>query len=253
MNVAMKTAILVAAAVLSVGLTGCAKKSTRKAPAFERMELVSRFFDSVRHERFSDAANQGRKLYDMDRNNEFLLHLITIHESNVFLRKAQEELNSGNVEAALQVLDQGSRKYPENRTLRMYRTKVSQLRNAESLIAAMKNAKGEAAMSAALTAAETGLGTNMSPRLAAYFKNYEAKIKRAEAASEKTKKRLEAEREKRRIEAEKARKAIPTGPKANSSRTQGASPKRQEVTKLETPESLDRPPPIAVPESENLQ
>jgi hypothetical protein len=253
MKVAMKTAVLIAAAVSAALLSGCGRKSTRKAPAFERMELVSRFFDSVRHERFSEAANQGRKLYDMDRNNEFLLHLITIHESNDFLRKAQEELNSGNVDAALRVLDQGSRKYPENRTLRMYRTKVSQLRNAKSLIAAMNSAKGEAAMSAALTAAETGLGTNMSPKLAAYFKNYETKIKKAAVASEKAKKRIEAEKEKRRIEADKARKAIPSGANAKSSRSPSASPKRQEVSKLETPESLDRPPPIAVPEPENLQ
>jgi hypothetical protein len=252
MRFSIKTAVLVAAA-MSAGLAGCAKKPTRKAPAFERMELVSRFFDSVRQERFSEAANQGRKLYDMDRNNEFLLHLITIHESNDFLRKAQEALNSGNVEAALQILDQGSRKYPENRTLRMYRTKVNQLRNAKSLIAAMNNAKGEAAMSAALTAAETGLGTNMSPRLAAYFKSYEAKIKRTAAASEKTKKRLEAERTKRRLEAEKARKAIPVKPNAKSFQPQGVSLNRPEASSLATPESLDRPPPIDVPESENLQ
>ena len=253
MRVAIKTAVLFAAAVSAAFLPGCTKKSTQKAPAFERMELVSRFFDSVRHERFSEAANQGRKLYDMDRNNEFLLHLITIHESNDFFRKAQEELNSGNVDAALRILEQGSRKFPENRTLRMYRTKVSQLRNAKSLIAAMKNAKGEAAMSAALTAAETGLGTNMSPKLAAYLKSYETKIKKAAVESEKAKKRIEADKEKRRIEADKARKAIPSELKAKSSQSPTASPERRKVTKIETPESLDRPPPIAVPEPENLQ
>lgn len=152
---------------------GCSK---HREPPLERMELVSRFFRSVRNGEFETAARQGRKLYAMDRNNSFLLHLVTIHESNVYLRRAQKTLNDGDVGGALKILEEGRKHYPENRTLSMYHTRVSQLRNAKKLLAAMERSNSSAAMSASLTAAMTGLGTNMSPELAAYFKDYEKRI-----------------------------------------------------------------------------
>lgn len=242
MKIGGKIAVVIAAAAVAT-LTGCSK---HKEPPFERMELVSRFFDSVRKQDFETAARQGQKLYAMDRNNEFLLHLITIHESNVFLRQAQKELNSGNVDGALKVLSDGSRRYPDNRTLRMYHTRIIQLRNAKSLLAAMKTARGEAAMSAALTAAETGLGTNMSKKLNKYFKDYEARIE-AERKSEKEKLRIDGLGD-RNVSA-------PSGPKAGkpASRTGRPGGKGKGVTPPKEPESLARPAPIAVPESENVQ
>ncbi len=164
---------IVFALALLVTAAGC---SRHQKPPMERLDLVSRFFRSVRNGEFEAAARQGRKLYAIDRNNAFLLHLVTIHESNVFLRNAQLALNGGNVEQALAILDEGCRRYPENRTLNMYRTRVFQLRNAKKLMRDMELAQSAAAMSASLTAAHTGLGANMSPQLSAYFKSYEARI-----------------------------------------------------------------------------
>ena len=250
MRIGSKIALMIGGAV-SVALVGCSK---HKEPPLERLELVSRFFDSVRKRDFATAARQGQKLYAMDRNNEFLLHLITIHESNFFLRQAQKELNSGNVDGALRILAEGSRNYPDNRTLRMYRTRIIQLRNAKSLIGAMKSARGEAAMSAALTAAETGLGTNMSPKLAAYFKSYEAKIKKAAREAEKENRRLENEKGRKRPDSGKAVAAAPSEPEVKSpSPRSGKNGESRSVTKLNVPESLDRPPPIVLPESEKDQ
>jgi len=184
--------VAAAALALSIGATGC---SEHREPPRERIDLVSRFFNSVRIGDFAAAARQGRKLYDMDRNNSFLLHLVTIHESNAFLRQAQKSLNDGDVAGALRTLEEGRRLYPENRTLSMYYSRLSQLRNAKKLLAAMEKANSSAAMSASLTAAATGLGANMSPELAAYFRRYEARI--AEVA------------ERERKEAEKAEALMP--------------------------------------------
>ena len=246
MKILRKTVVSVGVAV-SAALVGC---SEHKAPPLERLELVSRFFDNVRKRDFEAAAAQGRKIYAMDRNNVFLLHLITIHESNTFLRNAQKELNSGNVDNALRILEEGSRKYPENRTLRMYCTRISQLRNAKSLIAAMENARGEAAMSASLTAAETGLGTSVSPKLNKYFKNYEKRIKAAQEA-EKEKRRLEQKKGAKRLDNGKI--SVPPEPKVKlpSSRIGRKNAGRTGVTPPKVPESLDRPAPIVAPESEN--
>lgn len=168
---------------------GCSKH--RPLPT-ERLDLVSRFFRSVRHGDFEAAAQQGRKIYDLDHNNGFMLHLITIHESNVFLRKAQKALNAGDLESALSIMDAGCRRYPENRTLNMYRTRVFQLRNAKKLLRDMARAQSSAAMSASLTAATTGMGTNMSPRLAAYFRSYEARIAKVAERERREEKKAEA-------------------------------------------------------------
>ena len=239
--------ILISAGAAAVAaLAGC---SEHEAPPLERLELVSRFFDNVRKHDFETAAAQGRKLYAMDRKNDFLLHLITIHESNAYLRNAQKELNSGNVDNALRILEEGSRKYPENRTLRTYCTRVSQLRNAKALIAAMENARGEAAMSASLTAAETGLGANVSPKLSKYFKDYEKRIKKAALETEKENRRFESRnggvrQDKITVPAEPKVKLPPSRLGKKNVGKRGGKPAK-------APESLEPPAPIVVPESEN--
>lgn len=206
---------------------GCSKH--RPLPT-ERLDLVSRFFRSVRHGDFEAAAQQGRKIYDLDHNNGFMLHLITIHESNVFLRKAQKALNAGDLESALRIMDAGCRRYPENRTLNMYRTRVFQLRNAKKLLRDMARAQSSAAMSASLTAATTGMGTNMSPRLAAYFRSYEARIAKV------------AERERRE---EKKAEAILESHKKKDQAPPSEEPKAATATPSTSPQTP--PPQITVP------
>ena len=209
--------------MLALISSGCSKHRPLET---ERLDLVSRFFRSVRNGEFEAAAQQGRKIYDLDRNNGFMLHLITIHESNVFLRNAQKALNAGDLEGAQRIMDAGCRRYPENRTLNMYRTRVFQLRNAKKLLRDMARAKSSAAMSASLTAATTGMGTNMSPRLAAYFRRYEANIAKV------------AERERRE---EKKAESILESHKKNDLPAPQTAPKTEPVS------SPVPPPQIAVP------
>ena len=231
----------IAVVAVLLAAAGCSK---HRQPPLERLELVSRFFRSVRSGDFEAAARQGRKLYAMDNNNGFLLHLVTIHESNVFLRNAQRALNGGNVEQALKILDDGCRRYPANRTLSMYRTRVSQLRNAKKLMRDMELAQSAAAMSASLTAAYTGLGTNMSPELAAYFKRYEERIAQV------------AERE-RREEKKAETLPPPSQPQPQVKKTSVSSappPVREDVAPpppIEIPSDTASPPepPVSAPPS----
>ena len=220
-----------AGAALVAAWSGCSK---HPEPPFERMELVARFFRSVRNGEFDAAAQQGRKLYTLDRNNSFLLHLVTIHESNVYLRRAQKALNSGDVNGALKILDEGRKRYPDNRTVGVCYSKVLQLRNAKKLIAAMEKAQSSAAMSASLTAATTGLGANMTPDLARYFKRYEARIN-ATAARE-------------RSEAEKAESLMPP-PQNAALPTTAATPEKSTAA----PAAAGAPPQNAVSPSAPAQ
>jgi len=185
----MRALVKLGVCAVFVAMCGC---SEHREPPVERLELVARFFRSVRNGEFDVAAQQGRKLYMLDRNNSFLLHLVTIHESNVFLRRAQKALNSGDVDGSLKILDEGRKHYPDNSTLSICYSKVMQLRNAKKLIVAMEKAQSSAAMSASLTAATTGLGANMTPELARYFKQYESRIAAMAAKEQNEAKKVES-------------------------------------------------------------
>ena len=234
----------VAFAALLLVSAGCSKEM-RKEPPLERLELVSRFFESVRNRDFETAARQGDKLYAME-NNNFLKHLTTIHESNIFIERAQKALDYGDVEEAFRIIEIGHKKYPQNRRLRDAHILLSQLRNAKTLIDAMKNARGDTAMKAALTAAEFGLAktADQAPALKLYFKRYAEDIEKAKARSA---------QEERRLDAEKAKLGTPREPKLLPPTPGGKKTPRPAVTKPSVPESLERPAPIKAPEPETAQ
>ena len=158
---------------------GCGDR--HPAPPLERTDLVLRFFRSIRNGDFNSAARQGEKIHRLDNYNSAVMNLIAIQEGNSYIRRAQEALNRGDVTAARQALEEGSRQFPGNRNLMMLGGKVRQLRNAEKLLRNMKKAKSSSAMSAALSAASIGLSANLTPKLNAYFKFYESEIARIEA------------------------------------------------------------------------
>ena len=167
-----------AAAVGVLLAAGCGE---HPAPPLERTDLVLRFFRSIRNGDFKSAALQGDKIHQLDNYNSAVTKLVAIQEGNSYIRRAQEALNRGDLNAARQALEEGCRHFPGNRNLMMLSGNVRQLRNAEKLLRNMKKAKSSSAMSAALTAASIGLSANLTPKLKAYFRFYEAQIARAEA------------------------------------------------------------------------
>ena len=182
-----------AAAGALLAAAGCGR---HPAPPLERTDLVLRFFRSIRQGDFASAVRQGDKILRLDNYNTAVAKLVAIQEGNSYIRRAQEALNRGDIEAARLALADGSRHYPGNRNLMMLGAKVRQLRNAEKLLRNMKKAKSSSAMSAALSAASIGLSANLTPKLKAYFTFYEAEIARAEA-----KEREERQRQLRRAPA----------------------------------------------------
>lgn len=173
-------ATIACAAFAAAAMTGCGKGYP--APPSERNALILRFFNSMSSGDAAAASEQGEKLRRMDAGNEYIVKLITLQQSNAFLQRAQVELNSGNVDRALEILNEGTKTYPANRDLARQRTRVRQLRNAGMLLRELQEARNSAAMSAALTAASTGLSSNMTPKLRAYLEDYKLRI--AEVARE---------------------------------------------------------------------
>ena len=156
--------LLTIAAVLCLagGVTGCGK--AHPAPPVERNSLILRFFNSMTTADAAAASEQGEKLRQMDNANDYIIKLVTIQQSNAYLQRAQGEINAGNIDKALEILNEGVKTYPGNRDLSRQRGRVRQLRNAKMLLNEMKEAKN------------SGLSANMTPKLQAYFNSYKLKI-----------------------------------------------------------------------------
>jgi len=176
MNTKWISAMITALGLLGV-FSGCGK--SYPAPPSERNSLILRFFESMSRGDAAAASEQGTKLRAMDPANDYIVKLITVQQSNTFLQRAQGEINAGNIDRALEFLDEGVKTYPANRELARQRGKVRQLRHAKMLLEGMETAKNSAEMSAALTAASTGLSSNMTPKLRDYFNGYRQKIETA--------------------------------------------------------------------------
>ena len=178
---------LAMAAVISV-LCGCADHRKADVP-LASTELMIRFFSSMRKGDHASAVQQGVKLYAMDNSQDSVIQLVMLEQANQYVSEVQRCLNSGNLQAALAVLDRGIKQYPENKALGQCRRRVRQLRNVKALLQAMENANNSASMSAALTAARIGLAANMTPQLQKHFAGYEEKIaqlRKSEQKNEKT-------------------------------------------------------------------
>lgn len=163
-------------------LAGCDRKGEQLST--ERSELVLRFFNSMKLGDAEAAARQGEKLRAMDSGNDFVGDMVSIQQGNSFIRRAQSKLDGGEVNAALVEVERGLSAYPANRALLAARGQLRQLRHADKLLTAMREAKTSSEKTAALTAASTGLSSNISPALAKYFAEYRASIDKSAAAAE---------------------------------------------------------------------
>ena len=189
-------------------LGGC-KEAAPPVPE-ERAKLVARFFQSIQNKDVKAAMRQGVKLRSLDKYNENIIRLVEIQQCNAYIGSAQKMVNSGNIKGAIAVLQKGVKEYPDNVTLRETLPRLRQLRNAQSLLKAMRRASNSIAMRSALTAAKIGLSANMTPALERYFVHYEKQIflmeQKEKAAAEARKK------------AEKAKAAAEAGKKAEKAK-----------------------------------
>lgn len=147
-----------------------------------RNDLVLRFFHSLKSNDANSAITQGRKLLAMEPSNTFIVQIIEVQECNQAVLTAQQKIDAGDINGALEILRECRRKYPENNTLPQLYAQINQLRHAKSLLLAMEHADTSEAMSSALTATRAGLSSNSTKALEQYFGNYEKRISRRREA-----------------------------------------------------------------------
>jgi hypothetical protein len=209
MKITLFTFFIIALATLSS--SGC--KPNHTPPPLEKGKLVMRFFSSIEKGDYAAAARQGEKLSSMDKHNTSIIELIEVQQCNTYVKKAQDELDKGNLNDAMEIIQEGIESYPGNRTLPAYYSKLRQLRNAKRLIRNMEKAKSASAKTSALAAAVTGLSRNQTKELDNYFNNYRKKI-------DETKKQVK----------KSSAKKQPKNTKVNTPKSAKATPKK--VTKV---------------------
>ena len=165
------TVIYLITAAVCLLAWGCSKPHPE--PPTEKLALTVRFFESIRSGDSAAAARQGRKLYALAPENEQILRLVTIQESNDAVGNAQKLIRLGRINEALPVVAAAIKQYPANRNLKAAFPKLTQLRNAEKLLVSMQNAKNSSAMRGARIAARAGLSQNLTPALRRHLSEYE--------------------------------------------------------------------------------
>ncbi len=158
---------------LLLSLCGCKKPHPK--PPTERVALTVRFFRSISSGDSAAAVRQGRKLYALAPEQDYILRLISIQESNDAVDNAQKLIRQGRINEALPVVAAAVKQYPHNRMLVSSYPQIIQLRNAEKLLAAMARAKNASAMRGARIAAQAGLSRNITPELRNFIDDYRKK------------------------------------------------------------------------------
>ncbi len=176
-------------AALLAAMIFCGCNEEHQAPPLEQMELTARFFNSVENQRADTAIRQAEKLLSLDPDASYIKNLIAIQQANDTIAAAQQALNGNDVQRAVEIIRAGRRKHSTNRTFSEVYPKVSQLRNAKKLFAALNKARNASAMRGARIAAKAGLSMNITPELEKFLSDYEARgtklaaIEKAQAAA----------------------------------------------------------------------
>lgn len=166
-------------------LTWCGCSKPHQEPPTERLALTVRFFRSIASRDSAAAVRQGRKLYALAPDQDYILRLINVQESNDAVDNAQKLIRQGRINEALPIVAAAVKQYPHNRMLVSSYPKIIQLRNAEKLLAAMERAKSASAMRGARIAARAGLSRNMTPALQKHLDEYRKKENAATEAERK--------------------------------------------------------------------
>lgn len=149
-------------------ICGCERKE-HTPPPVERVALTTDFFKSAGENRSADAVFYGKTILRRNPSFNHVQSLISIHESNEAMGKAQLYLDQGKVNEAYNVVFKALKLYPDNEVLKRTRRKIEQLKSAEAYFAEIKRARSAAAISEARETIQSGLSLNMTPELQTYL------------------------------------------------------------------------------------
>ena len=126
--------------IMLAGMAGCGKKEIPD-PQLSQIRLVSDIFKNLADNKHEQAINRIIKLKAIDPENVFLAELEENEVNNIYLSTVQEQLNAGDVNAALKTIDQARKKHGLYRSLMQADAELKNLRALQESTARMQQAE----------------------------------------------------------------------------------------------------------------
>lgn len=126
--------------IMLAGIAGCGKKEIPDPP-LSQIRLVSDIFKNLDENKHEQAIDKIIKLKAIDPENAFLSEVEENEVNNIYLSTVQQQLNSGDVNAALKTIDQARKKHGLYRSLMQADAELKNLRALQESVARMQQAE----------------------------------------------------------------------------------------------------------------
>ena len=140
-----------AAAAAVLLLTGCGQPEAPDPP-LAQAELMNRLLSALQARRIDEALKLTEKMQSLDPDNIAFAELRNRLIGNLYAQRCSTLLQTRGVDAALAEIRRGRGKYPVHLRLRFIEQQLLQLKTLAKAAAALRNAKDDKALTAALTA-----------------------------------------------------------------------------------------------------
>ncbi len=146
---------ILASVVCCLLLCGCAREDGGDADLrMEWVHLVIRMFHSMDSGDGAAAAEQAKKLQALDPENTYLITIMDTQRGNALIGKAQKLLDSGRLDEAIAVLEEGRRGMPFYGRIGQEIRRLRLLAVLQDAVRSYENASGLSERNAALLALE---------------------------------------------------------------------------------------------------
>jgi hypothetical protein len=131
---------LLPAVIMLAGVAGCDKKEVPDPPLSQN-RLVVDIFKDLEANRHEQAIGKIIKLKAIDAENIFLVELEENEVNNIYMSTVQQQLNSGDVNAALKTIEQARKRHGLYRSLMQADAELKNLRTLQEAVGRMQQAE----------------------------------------------------------------------------------------------------------------
>ncbi len=139
-NLSRGCLILLSAAVVLTGVSGCGKKEVPDPP-LSRNRLTIEMFKNLEENKHEQAIEKIIKLKALDPENVFLSELEENEVSNIYMGTIRQQLNAGDIEAAIKTVDAARKRHGLYRSLIQADTELKKLKSLQESVSNMLQAE----------------------------------------------------------------------------------------------------------------
>lgn len=139
-DLSRKCLIFLSVAIVLAGVSGCGKKEVPDPP-LSRSRLTIEMFKNLEENKHEQAIEKIIKLKAIDAENIFLSELEESEVSNIYTGDVQRQLNAGDIEAAIKIVDAARKRHGLYRSLIQADAELKKLKSLQESISNMLQAE----------------------------------------------------------------------------------------------------------------